>query len=237
MTQPKIYCIGDIHAKCELINRIMQKCESGSHVFLLGDIGFGFEEKTDYKLYKSLARVAKNGITLYLIRGNHDNPSYWENEFRPTFKSKKSQDPYKDVYNRIIYVKDNTFIQIGDKKLFCLGGGVSIDRCYRKLGKTYWYNEEMVFEDPEEEIDTVLSHVGPVPPRSKENPNSILYTCLAMDQNLSKDLSKEDETIHKILSKNPKHWLFGHYHHSQVFNEGSTKCRVLREGEIISITA
>lgn len=237
MSCPKIYCVGDIHAKCEFINRIKQKCEPGSHVFFLGDIGFGFDEKTDYKIYKSLDSLAKYGVTVYLIRGNHDDPSYWATEFRPVFKSKKRQDLYKDTYDKIIYVKDNTFVQIGDKKLFCLGGGVSIDRCYRKLGKTYWDNEEMIFEEPTEEIDTVLSHVGPIPPRTKENPNSILATCLIMDQNLLSDLKREEETIHKLLSKNPKHWIFGHYHHSQVFNKESTKCRVLREGEIISITA
>ena len=63
------------------------------------------------------AVLRKINSVLYCIRGNHDDPSYFND----------------NIINKsnVKLIKDYSIISVGDKNILCIGGAVSIDRKYR----------------------------------------------------------------------------------------------------------
>ena len=59
----------------------------------------------------------ERNVECYMIRGNHDNPAYFEGT---TFS-----------YKRFIAVPDYTILQACNHSILCVGGAISIDRIYR----------------------------------------------------------------------------------------------------------
>ena len=92
---------------------------SNSVLICAGDIGVGFKNIEYYnKMFSTLnAVLRKMNSVLYCIRGNHDDPSYFNDN-----KINKSN---------IKLIKDYSVISVGDKNILCVGGAVSIDRKYR----------------------------------------------------------------------------------------------------------
>ena len=77
------YCIGDIHGRFDSINNFIRKNDiCDSLIIICGDCGFGFENIEYYqkKVFPSLKRnLTKYKDTIIFIRGNHDDPSYYNN--------------------------------------------------------------------------------------------------------------------------------------------------------------
>ena len=82
---------------------------------------------------------------LILMRGNHDNPDYFENRLID--------------YPRMKTIPDYCVIQFSGNNILCIGGAVSIDREYREtqmgLAKlknrtvTYYWKDEIPVYAPE----------------------------------------------------------------------------------------
>lgn len=194
-------------------------------IIVAGDCGFGFNKEEYYhQLFNKYHEILElNNVFIYFVRGNHDDPSYF-NE-------------HKINYNNIKTVKDYSVITVNDKNILCVGGGLSIDRVWRKQQEVkinkykknikkqlYWedempvYSQEMLEEINNEniKIDVVVSHTSPhfVFPTKKDS--------LSYWAKLDKNLYKDSETERIILSnvydflignKHPlKKWCYGHFH-------------------------
>lgn len=199
---------------------------NNSLIIIAGDCGIGFHK---FKFYQDLFNkihqfLIDNNIVICMVRGNHDDPSYFEN----------------DLFNlsNIKLIQDYTVIQTCGKNILCVGGGISIDRVWRKQRehvinkhkpksshkKMYWENEGVVYDfdkmeeivNSELKIHYVVSHSSPsfAFPYTKEG----LAYWMKIDKDLSKDVDIERQNLTKIyehlqLSNNKlEGWVYGHFH-------------------------
>jgi hypothetical protein len=195
-----------------------------SVIIVAGDCGIGFEKEMHYtQLYDKLAKTLKaTNNLLILVRGNHDDPAYF--------------DGVKINFERMKCVPDYSLICAAGRRVLCIGGATSVDRKHRqdamwidklKNGKArplYWENEAAVFnpqalkELQNASIDTVVTHTCPsfCQPISKAG----IEGWLQQDAELSADLNTERVEMDKIynqliVDKHPlRNWYYAHFHQS-----------------------
>ena len=116
---------GDIHGE---FTKLVYKCcvqygMTDTVIIVAGDCGFGFEKPNYYEiLYKRCReRLAKANNWLLFIRGNHDNPAYFNLQ------------PIK--HRRWMTLPDYSVIKTCGHTILCVGGATSIDRTYRMNSK------------------------------------------------------------------------------------------------------
>lgn len=237
-----IIIFGDIHGNINEIINLYKKYDLYNSLFIVsGDFGVGFcknEHKEMRRLdYFNISLKTRNNY-IFAIRGNHDNPKYFNNT----------------DYGNIKLIEDYATLNINNLNFLFIGGAISIDRkpnhyiidnnnpkySYkgRKLNVNYWANENVVFK-PEKlnfnfNIDVVITHSAPsfCFPYSKEN----LKTWMLCDNELDQDINKEREilnNIYNILSEKNKikFWFYGHYHKSYEMDKNKTKFILLDVNE------
>lgn len=242
----KVYIFGDIHGnfsqfKNEINYRLKppKKLLFGKKIektndkveptlfFVAGDCGFGFNKPTYYtQTLKELDEILnQTNSYVVFIRGNHDNPAYF------------NEDIVK--FNNIKLVKDYTVVMTKDNNFLCVGGGISVDRLWRRnqevlinrynLGnkkELYWANEAVVYDaDKLNEIlannikiNTVITHTAPSFAYPYNNTKEI-EIWLESDNKLEEDLKAERENLDKLFTWLKDHdmpfsnWFYGHFHH------------------------
>lgn len=166
---PEAKCIvvsGDIHGDFHTLvyKMCIQYQMTDTLLIVAGDCGFGFDMPGYYdQVYsKDAGRLRKANNWIAFVRGNHDNPAYF-NEQRIANKRWKT-------------IPDYSVITACGHIILCVGGGISIDRERRKREQArraltstgyYWedeapvFSKEMVDELPLQ-IDTVVTHSAPI---------------------------------------------------------------------------
>jgi DNA repair exonuclease SbcCD nuclease subunit len=215
-----IIAIGDVHEKFREMKIKMQGIMNEKfpetipiNFIQVGDFGIGFNDPEEE--YNELVlldtRLFETNSNLYVIRGNHDRPSFWES------------DSYK--FNNIHFIKDDTIITIEGKTCYFAGGGISIDRTERIHGVSYWDNEKYVFNYVEDnfkdkKIDILFTHdVYTVLSNLNFLESTPVRNWKIRDQKLNEDLIEQQNQIKKlyecVLKTNSKlKWYHGHYHRS-----------------------
>ena len=233
----QVVVCGDIHGAFETLvfKTCVQYGMTDTLVIVAGDCGFGFERPNHYiNLYNGLAdRLKKANNWIVFVRGNHDDPSYFQEE--------------KICYERFRCVPDYSVIQACGLDILCVGGGVSIDRLarqrddaryIRKETASYWADEMPVFnEDRIKEIsdccliDTVVTHTAPsfCPLLDKNG----LRGWAAYDPQLLVDCDMERITMDRIYQtlKESGHpvnkWYYGHFHQKWTWKYEDTDFKML----------
>ena len=223
-----IVVCGDIHGD---FNQLIHKCcvlyeMTDTLIVVAGDCGFGFERREYYEnIYKrNQQRLSKSNCWLVMLRGNHDNPAYF-NEF-----------PISHL--RFTTIPDYSVLQACDHTILCVGGATSVDRSLRKSSvhyvpnqsdilapNIYWNNEAPHFDEDQlmaisnsYAIDTVITHTAPS--FCELVSKSGLFSWAAEDKRLMQDIENERRTMDSILSflvkrKHPlRSWYYGHFHQS-----------------------
>lgn len=219
---------GDIHGEFEtLAFNVVQKGMENAIVIVAGDCGFGFNKLAYYDdLYKRKLhkKLEKQNVLLLMVRGNHDDPLFFDKELIDY--------PYMKT------LPDYTLVHTKGHNILCVGGAVSIDRQFRLsqmdynriFGKKrlplYWkdeyfrYDEEQlrILEIENIKVDTVITHSAPdfCPPLTK---GDVEHFC-ANDEELASDLDKERKDLTRLyewLIENGhplSNWFYGHFHAS-----------------------
>jgi len=242
----EIYVMGDIHGEFQeaYARNVQHAC-----IILAGDCGFGFHH---YKYYtecmyrKALKWLERNDNIIICVRGNHDNPAYYEGKLF-----------YEE---RMMCVPDYTVIKGYHHTVLCVGGAISIDRTYRidmqamrPNGPQYWWQDEAPYLDRDKlqeitdagyRIDTIVTHTCPdfCYPIDKGVTNSTLSHWLLADPTLRFDLLNERsvmrELYHLLVDEydHPlKRWMYGHYHASHHALYDGMICRLLDINEITQL--
>lgn len=218
---------GDIHGD---FNALVDKC-SGQYamtdtlIIVAGDCGFGFQKPDYYEgLYMRVSgKLSKSNNWIVFVRGNHDNPAYFDG---------------KQVnYKRWKAVPDYSIVRACGHTILCVGGATSVDRSWRwyenyidyGLGKlnpyVYWPDERPVYDEAKldainEEcaIDVVVTHTAPsfCEKRSRQD----IQSWLIKDEDLLDNIKAERrvmDNIHAYLyahSHPLDYWFYGHFHES-----------------------
>jgi len=231
--------LGDIHANFSYLTWYIKHGKiSNESIIQVGDYGLGFTSyENDLKVQSELNNtLKKNNITLYTIRGNHDNPYFWDGHLDGHFSN-------------IHYLKDYSVLNIEGFNMLFIGGALSIDRKYRlkqmqtaaSYGRDielYWFDEPFILDKEKMEniknIDIVVTHTSPdfCVPVNKFGFSPIVDEYAHYDKTLKDELIEERKTVTEmwnILKKNsnPRIYLYGHFHSSNFENIDGCEFRLL----------
>lgn len=223
-----IYVIGDIHGRLSTISRALTTfLEEGDTLLSAGDFGAGFIYKD--KLTALGDSLAKRGVELLVVRGNHDDPEYFNGGRK---------------IGNINFLPDYSVRELEGRKYAFLGGSLSIDRSIRIHGRDWWAGERF-FLDREKlynlprDLDVVISHNCPpiASPFAGEGDSDIIKYWKSQDESLDSYLKMEREDFRiaeTIINRNTpvQKWYFGHYHKSHKFSNNGTDYRCLDIDEI-----
>ena len=227
----KLYVVGDIHGKFSKFSNLIYGKSNATYI-LAGDVGLGFHTDDIYENWflKWNEELKENNIILYFMRGNHDDPSYWNED--------------KINYSNIRLVKDYETLNINNKNILCVGGAISIDRKYRKEGYTYWKDEKFTLDESKlnslNNIDIVISHTSPSFSYPRDNNTEFLRSFYQVDANLKNELTTERlelDVMYNILKSNNKitEWYYGHFHDSKIEYHDNILFRLCDINEIVEI--
>lgn len=241
-----MYFIGDTHS-VRTVTRIMDNSTvRDDNLIHVGDFGLGFQDiEKDIKDLRQLDDyLGSYGNTLYVIRGNHDNPIFWD---RIRLYMPK-------LYN-IELIPDYSIREIDGKKIFFVGGAISIDRLIRKQEHppSWWWDEKFVLNHekldvlPEvtNKIDIVVTHTAPhfVHPTNDYVP--IVNDWCGLESRHGSDLRSELRAERKELTQldaiirglgyKPQHWFYGHFHSSHETQANGTLYKALGINELFEL--
>ncbi len=233
----QVIVCGDIHGDFRAL--VFKLCHqygcTDTLLIVAGDCGFGFDKPAYYTtIYNQIAgRLQKANNWVVFVRGNHDDPSYFEEQ--------------KVHYARWRTVPDYSVVQAAGHNILCIGGAISVDRMQRmkqdahynfKSIATYWRNEAPVFRPeeieslpPELRIDTVVTHTAPS--RCELCSHDGLQSWAEWDPYLLKDIADERATMDQIEQCIRDHghpvrdWFYGHFHQSWTATLEGTKFSML----------
>lgn len=208
-----IYVLGDVHGVFDVISRWMSKYDiRDASVIQVGDFGVGFEDDEEDRLYKLNKKLHDRNVVLYVIRGNHDDPSRFYSDGK-IFDADTSN---------IFLLQDYSLLALDGIKILLVGGAISIDRKGRTTGISYW-PDELFFLDVEKlkaftNVDFVVTHTAPDFCKHVEW-GRIVYDWADIDPGLHHELQQERRDLtqmYEILKKKNqiKKWYYGHFHDS-----------------------
>jgi DNA repair exonuclease SbcCD nuclease subunit len=200
--------MGDTHSTDVTYELLNIRIPDGNDVVHLGDVGLGFGQLS-YAIDNAkswLDRLnklcSKLNINLYLIRGNHDNPSVWN---------------FPNIYSNVFLTQSGDVgIFPNGKKVLFVSGGVSVDRYSRKEGIDYWSDEITPILENVEKCDIMFAHDCP---EHFNHPTNTLYKNYGWycerDLTLQDDCLKQRLNMTDIAKKSEAKTLFGgHFHNS-----------------------
>lgn len=228
---------GDIHGKFdELVYRmtVLGRMER-MVVIVAGDCGFGFHNRLYYdEVYQRvLPRLEKADCHVVFVRGNHDNPAYFDGE--------------EINMKRWVAVGDYSVVSAAGHRILCVGGATSVDRRNResynhpvripgpdwtkifdddmaaqmqtvaehRMALTpadYWPGEQPYFDEDAlkavwregKTVDAVVTHVAPS--RCEDvTPPSWLDYMTESDPTLPADMQHDREVMDQLLEGLRKH--------------------------------
>lgn len=219
----KVLFCGDIHGELKkLLFLATQKYKlANACIIICGDfgIGFGDSQSIDMMCDNTVKRRMKeNNLYIKVVRGNHDDPSYFDGNHNT---------------DRIELLQDHVPFEVLGKTIYPIGGATSIDKELRlkynrenKKGHKFWWGGENVtkldIDKLPNKVDIIVSHEAPLnfdPVLvSRDNMSSDIYEAIRDDR---KYLSEVENNV--IYSR----WFYGHYHDSF---SGSNRSDTLTRG-------
>lgn len=212
----KRFLIGDLHGAWSAIPRHLESVENTCYI-QVGDFGMGFDKNEVEKLKKLNSFLKEKNSDLYIVRGNHDNPFWFNGDF---------YDHVKSEFTNIIFIPDYTVLKINNENILFIGGAISIDRIPRMkrgvINETveYWPDEKIMFDYEKasnyRNIDRMVCHTAPnfAMPWSL---GKIVHHFAENDKSLIKDVTDERNKLTDIVdiimsNNNLKGYYYGHFH-------------------------
>ena len=128
----KIALLGDIHGMYGRLRWMVKpsndRCITDAYIIQVGDFGVGFYRENYYKFEFQLLNkeLEKSNCHLYVIRGNHDDPSWF----------KETHNPFG--YKNITLLQDYSELNLLGKSILLVGGAISIeDRKSTRLNSSH----------------------------------------------------------------------------------------------------
>ncbi len=217
--------LGDHHGAWSDLFYLIDKGKlRNCHLISVGDCGIGFESperqaKTNKRLNHEFAEY---NIFFKSIRGNHDDPSY--------FNSKRVN------FSNFELIEDYSVYNYNDKTIQFIGGAVSIDRIGRKEGISYWEGEGVRFDRAAcQKVDILVTHTAPSHCFPQKF-NEMVYGWAKEDDRLLKDLTAERAVMDEIFEIcRPSQHFYGHFHSSCTEKVNGCTSKLLNINELYEL--
>ncbi len=212
----QLWICGDIHGELSgLVRNAVNRGISCADILVVGDFGAGFgrPKSMDVAYGKVRAALEKNDICIYTIRGNHDDPAFFDG---------------KHDFERLHFLPDHCIIELCGKRIYPVGGAVSADidmvdplthksrrminESLIKFGssKRVWWPDEApvpIVEGFPSAVDIVVSHEAPL---SFDPP--LVQVDYVRDVTWQKIVESRKYLDYVLSQVKPALWFYGHYH-------------------------
>ena len=221
-----ILVVGDIHGKWDALFKKIDSFDLRDCTLIcVGDLGVGFKDshaKEIRALQFANDFFAARDIEFLSIRGNHDNPAYFNGEIQR--------------FSNLRLLPDYTVETLDNKQFLFVGGAVSIDRTLRKQGVSYWKDEGFALDYAKiVRCDVLITHSAPTWNGPIEK-NAMLTSFCERDLTLW-DECMEERKQHDILIKlcGTKRHYCGHFHECLMSTVDDCTSTILDELQILEI--
>jgi len=229
--------LGDIHGRFSVITTYLNRgVLDSANLFQIGDFGIGFEcKERDLETLDYIdEELSLHDTNLVIIRGNHDDPSYWlDYDFRDKMNAR---------FANIEFVGDYEEKTIDGKKILFIGGAVSVDRELRQKAekennRKLWWEAERLQPPPEDlgHADIIIAHTCPsffnIPTIDED-----LEKWFEQDSELKEDLLYERKLMDSIFERvKPERFYSGHFHNSMTGEHEGCKYRSIDINELYKL--
>ena len=240
-----ILMLGDIHRNfANLSYQVKTMNLTDCSIIQVGDFGAGYLPGRDIEILEDLNRfLSKYNVTVYAIRGNHDDPFFFKGNH---------------IWSHLKLMPDYSQVEIDGHNILLVGGATSIDR-KGSLAKMqvsasvgvnqplYWYDEVFVLDEEKlkdiKGVDIVVTHTAPewCFPDNRTGFGDLILNFSEYDDDLLEDLKNERDLVtkmFKILKDNGNHiqkHFYGHFHKSVLSINGMTSHYLLGIGEMMKV--
>ena len=236
----QLYICGDIHGEIKRLvhdatHRLKLRC---ADILVVGDFGAGFGRPSsmDVRYREVHSALETNDICLYTIRGNHDDPAFFDGAHD---------------YGRLHFLPDHKLIELCGKRIYPIGGAVStdidlVDPLTRKSRRTineslikhgsskriWWEGETpvQIIEGLPESADIIVSHEAPLSfaPRLERDKH--------IGESTWQQVVESRQYLDYVLrTVKPPLWFYGHYHHHYEGSTGETTYQGLDIAEMVKV--
>jgi Icc-related predicted phosphoesterase len=161
-SQKKIALLGDIHGEAWVLDSFVAKAVNSVACFIqVGDFGV-----YPTRLRYLIEAAQKSQVPIYFIDGNHEHFPIIMNWWKEMDAS--GAVTHEVVPGKLIYVRRGAVLELGGRKIGFLGGAGSIDYAYRKLGESWFHEEQIADSDVErllanakDGVDLLVTHCPP----------------------------------------------------------------------------
>ena len=174
----RIMMAGDTHGNLRHWAYLLSQAVSHNveKILQLGDFGY-WEHKKDGVHYLAALEtmIAEVGIPVYWVDGNHENHEMLREKYiDPTRKDWAENSPYTSNEYPFIKIREGlwhiprgTVWTWDDVKFLGIGGAYSVDRGYRRVGESFWFEEVLTDREAEDaskvgKVDVMVSHDVPL---------------------------------------------------------------------------
>ena len=212
----RLFAVGDTHGSLELKKLsnenfpLARELDRSDVLLITGDAGFMWDDTSKTKYWDDWAE--SRNFTIATCFGNHCN----YDKLRALPAEEWCGGIVRKVRPHVMYLENGEFFNICGHTIFVQGGAASIDKAYRKEGKSWWSAEIPSYDEFDHaaktlervnfNVDIILTHTAPNTMINKINKFSPQY---------------DDVTnfLDKFVFKNTtwKYWLCGHFHTDRSF--------------------
>jgi len=219
-----IIILGDTHGEWgKLFDKLKRTNITNSTIIHVGDMGIGYRHDLDENI-ELLERIndilAQDNNTILGIRGNHDNPNFFNGDY---------------VYSNLKLLPDYTTMDLDGEKFMFIGGATSIDRTLNIENKTWWKDEVLVLDEAKLEgqfCDVLITHTAPswIGPTGQ----GPIKWFLDKDPTLWDELVVERQKMNRIIEiLKPKTHYCGHFHMNCTVKNDTIHSRILNIHEML----
>ena len=159
LTHTSCVLVGDIHGETQSLLDDFEREDiiiTDTDLVLLGDIGLGFH----YYSYRDMDWIPNDDVEtlkiledwcekyfndVWVLRGNHDDPKKFNDDFFSNFK-------------HIHYLKDGEeVIGKNGKHYLTVPGAISVDRVYRRENVSYWIDDKYIPRNKFEVLKSIVN--------------------------------------------------------------------------------
>lgn len=193
-----LFC-GDVHGLIPgLVSRLCDEMSlTDTDCIVCGDFGVGFDKSWNNLYSKLEKKLKKANNHIWVVRGNHDNPKYFEEEGK-----------YSKDY--VTFMEDYKIYTIAGKTILPIGGATSLDKKYREEGKTWWPDEvikRVEMKTLPVRVDVIVSHQCPM----IFDPIHLRFD--DEDDKLFEEVQNERDYLSEIaFNVKADYWYYGHHH-------------------------
>lgn len=207
----KIFITGDIHLNVD-IKKLSYKnwpqsreLDKSDTLIICGDAGLTWANDNEVKYWCDW--LEDKPYTTICALGNHENYDI----LRAIPTEEWNGAIARKVRPHVMYIENGEVLTLNNKTFFFQGGAHSVDKAYRKEGKSWWPQEIPSYQEFEnaatnlkkynDKIDYIISHTGP---------NSLVHHLFPYEDATDPVTNFLEKYVNDCVEF--KRWFLGHFH-------------------------